>query len=124
MAILPGCKPDNFKPDNSPKLSFTDIWHLCSSFVECKSFLELNSPDILILCETNLDDSIDFGNFSVRGYLPLIGKDSITHIHGLAGYEKDELPFAWDFNWLSVLLLFLLLITFFVVMHGFWFYFI
>ena len=104
MAILPeGCKPDNFKPHNSLKLSFTDIWHLCSSFVECKSFLELNSPDILILCETNLDDSIDFGNFSVRGFLPLIGKDSITHMHGLAGYEKDGLPFAWDlplFNWL------------------------
>ena len=28
-----------------------------------------NSPNILALCETNLDDSIDCGNFSVRGYL-------------------------------------------------------
>ena len=33
---------------------------------------ESNSPDILALCETNLDDFIDSGNFSVRGYLPLI----------------------------------------------------
>ena len=29
-----------------------------------------NSPDILALCETNFDDSIYSGNFSVRGYLP------------------------------------------------------
>ena len=39
----------------------------------CESFLESNSPDILALCETNLDNSIDFAlaNSSVRGYLPL-----------------------------------------------------
>ena len=43
-----------------------------------------------------LDDSIDSGNFSVRGYLPLIRKDSITHMHGLAVYVKEGLPFAWD----------------------------
>ena len=42
------------------------------NFVHCESFLESNSSDILALCETNLDDSIDSGNFSVRGYLLLI----------------------------------------------------
>ena len=47
-----------------------------------------------LLCETNLDDSIDSGNFSVRGYLPLIPKDSNTHMHGLAVYVKEGLPFA------------------------------
>ena len=46
MTISKACKPDNF--------------------VDCESFLESNSPDILALCETNLDDSIDSGNFSVR----------------------------------------------------------
>ena len=56
---------------------------LCSNFVDCESFLESNPPDILALCETNLDDSNDSGNFSVRGYLPLIGKHSSTHKHGL-----------------------------------------
>ena len=67
MAILSkGCKPDKFE------LSFMNIQGLCSNFVECEPFLESNSPDILALCETNLDDSIDSGNFSVRGYLPLI----------------------------------------------------
>ena len=66
------CKPDNFELHNFLKLSFTDIRGLRSNFVDCESFLESNSPDILALCETNLDDSICFGNFSVRGYLPVI----------------------------------------------------
>ena len=73
-----------------------NIWGLRSNFADCESFLESNSPDILALCETNLDDSIDSGNFSVRGYLPLIRKDSSTHMHGLAVYVKEGLPFARD----------------------------
>ena len=82
MAILSkGCKPDNFEAHNSLKLSFTNIRGLRSNFVECEYFLESNSPDNLALWETNLDDSIDSGNFSVRGYLPLIQKDSVTHIY-------------------------------------------
>ena len=97
MAILSkGCKPDNFQPRNSLKLSFTNIRGLRFNFVECESFLESKSPDILALCETNLDDSIDSGNLSVRGYLPLIRKDSITHMHGLAVYVKEGLPFPRD----------------------------
>ena len=88
MAILSkGCKPDKFEPRDSTKLSFVNIQDLPSNFVEeCDSFLESNSPDILVLCETNLDDSIDFGHFSVRDYLPLIRKDSVTHMCGLAIY--------------------------------------
>ena len=73
MAILSKtCKPDNFESHNYPKLSFTNIQGLRLNFVDCKSFLESNCPDILALCETNLDDSIDSGNPTVRGYLPLI----------------------------------------------------
>ena len=34
----------------------TAIWGICSNFVECEWFLESNLPDILTLCETNLDD--------------------------------------------------------------------
>ena len=99
MAILSkACKPDNFESHEYLKLSFTNIRHLRSNFVDCESFLESNSPDILALCETNLDDSIDSGNFSVRGYLPLIQKDSSTHMHGLAVYVKEGLPFAWDLS--------------------------
>ena len=73
MVILSkGCKPDNFELYNSLQLSFINIWGLCSNFIDCESFLESNSPDTLALYETNLDDSIDSGNFSVRGSLPLI----------------------------------------------------
>ena len=99
MAILSReCKPDNFQSHNSLTLSFMNIRGICSNFIEYESFLESNSPEILALCETNLDDSIDSGNFSVRGYLPLIRKDSITHMHGLAVYVKEGLPFAQDLS--------------------------
>ena len=70
MGILSkGCEPDNFKSYNSLKLGITNIWDICSHFVECESFLESNSPDILAVCVTNFDDSIDLGKFYVRGYL-------------------------------------------------------
>ena len=135
VTLSKACKPDNFESHNSLKLSFTNIRGLRSNFVDCESFLESNSPDILALCETNLDESNDSGNFSVRGYLPVIRKDSSTHMHGLAVYVREGLLFARDlslqklcrfllmfstgFTSLSVLLLFPLSIIFFVVMHGF-----
>ena len=34
----------------------------------------------------------------MRGYLPLIQKDSTTHMHGLAVYVKEGLPLAWDLS--------------------------
>ena len=99
MAILSkGCNSDNVVPHNSPKLSFTNIRGLRSNFLECESSLKSNSPDILALFDTNLDDSIDFGNFSVTSYLPLIRKDSIAHMHGLAVNVKEGLPFARDLS--------------------------
>ena len=76
------CKPDHFELHNSIKFSFTSIWGLCLNFLDCKSFLESNSPDILALCETNLDGS--------RGYFPLIQKDSSTHMHGLGCNSADS----------------------------------
>ena len=95
MTILSkACKPDNFESHNFLKLSFMNIQGLRSNFVDCESFFESNSPDIFALCETNLDGSIDSGNFSVRSYLLLIRKDSGTHMHGLTVYAKDRLPFA------------------------------
>ena len=95
MPILSkGCKPDNFESNKSLKLSFTNIRGLRSNFVDCESFLESNSPDILALCETNLNGSIDSGSFSVRVSLHLIRKDSTTH--SLAVYVKEGLPVARD----------------------------
>ena len=66
------------------------------NFFVCKSFFE--SPDILALCETILDDSIDSGNFSVGGYLLLFQKYSSTHMHGLAVYLEEGVSFAQDLS--------------------------
>ena len=84
---------------NSLKLSFRNIWSLRSNFFFFfwKSFLESNSPDIVALCEPIHDDSIDSGNFSVRGLL-LIQKYSSTHIHGLPVYVKEGVSFAQDLS--------------------------
>ena len=137
MTILSkACKPDNFELHNSLKLSFTNIRGLRSNFVDCESFFESNSPDILALCETNLDEWIDSGNFSVRGYLPLLWKDFSTHMHDLAVYMKEGLSFAQDLSLensansnlcfqLALLhavsyFFFLYRSTFFTFMHGFW----
>ena len=85
MAILSKAyKPDNFESHNSLKLSFPNIRGLRLNFVDCESFFESNSPDILALCETNLYGLIDSSNLSVIVYLPLIRKDSSTHMHGLS----------------------------------------
>ena len=65
---------------------------------DCKSFIESNSPDIVALCETNLDNSIDTGSFSVTVYPSLIQKDSSTQMHILAVYVKEGLPFARDLS--------------------------
>ena len=63
MAILSNVhETDNFESHNSLKLSSTNIPSLRSNFNGCKSFLELDYPEILALCETNLDDSIDSDN--------------------------------------------------------------
>ena len=110
-----------------------------SNFVECISFLESNSPDILALCETKLDDSIDSGSLSVRVYLPLIRRDSLTRIHGLAVYVKEGLPFSRDLplensedSYLCFWLALLYSVSYFFLLNDnllccyarFWFYFI
>ena len=45
-----------------------------------------------------LDHSIGSGNFSVTGYLPLIRKDSTTHMNALTVYAKEGIPFAQDLS--------------------------
>ena len=141
MAVLSeGCKPDNFESHNSLKLSFTNIWGNISNFVECEPFLESNSPDILALCETNWDDSIDSGNNSVRGYFPLVREYCYSYPvscslwEGKASFCLGRISrkpcgflfiFSTGFNSFSsfnVLLIFPLSITFFIFMHSFWCY--
>ena len=135
MTILSkACKPVNFEAHNSLKFNLNNIWGLCLNFFECEYVLESNAPDIITLCETNMDDSTDSSNFSVRSYFPLIQKDSVTRMHGLAvclykgktsfciGLISSKIygflvMFSTDFTSLSVLLLFPLMITFFILMQ-------
>ena len=141
MSILSKAfKPDNFESHKTLKLSYMNIWGRPSNFIVSESFLEWKSPDILVLCKINLDDTIDSGNFYVRPYLSLIQKDSGTHMHGLKVNVKEGLPFRTElisrklcrfllmfltcFTSLSVLLLFPLMIIFFLFVNTFWFYFI
>ena len=134
MAILSkACKPDNFESHNSLKLSFTNIRGLRSNFVDCESFLELNSPDILALYETNLDDSIDSGSFSGRGYLLIrnyfstyalscsLREGRTSFYTGLISRRlcRFSLILSTGYTSLSALLLFPQSITFFVFVHGF-----
>ena len=134
MAILSkGCKPDKFDLQNSLKLSFRKIRGLHSNFVQCESFLE-SKP--FALCETNLDGSTDSGNFSLKVYISLIQKDpsyvsSCSLCKSRTCFFKGLfsrklwgflLMFSTRFSTLSVLLLFPLFITFFIVMHSFLFY--
>ena len=90
-----GWKPDNFESHNSLKLIFRNIWGLRFNFVEFEYFLESNSP-------CSMWDKFEwlnwFCNLSVRGYLPLIRKDSITHMHSLPVYVREGLPFARDLS--------------------------
>ena len=132
MAIISkACKPDNFESLNCLKLSLTNIRGLCLNFVDCKSFLESNFPDLLALCETNLDDKLDFGNFSERGYFPLIRKNSTTHMHpcycslcerrtsSCTGPISRKLCFQLALLHSVSYFFFLYLSTFFTFMHGF-----
>ena len=127
MAILSkGCKPDNFEPNNSLKRRFRKL-RPSFQFGWCESFRESNSPNILALCETNVDDSISLWR--------VIHKDSIAHMYGLAVHIYNRrtwfctrlisrklcwllLMFLTGFTSLSILLLFPLSITF-VVMQFF-----
>ena len=87
------------------------------------------------ICQQQLINSlIVFDHFVGLACKDLIQKYSVTYINGLTFDVKEGLPYAWDlslknrrfllmfstgFTSPSVLLLFPLLITFFIFMHGF-----
>ena len=66
MAILlKGCKPDNIESHSSLN-SFTNIRGFAWILLSVDLYLNQNSPDILALCEANVDDSINSGIFLWR----------------------------------------------------------
>ena len=55
MAILSkACKASNFESHNSHNNHITNIRGRHPDYVDSEPFLESNSPDVLVLCETNL----------------------------------------------------------------------
>ena len=80
------------KDTNQFTLNQKTLWNVALCIFEAFIQILLNMNHALdqtfqtALYEANLDDSTDSNNFSVRGYLPLIQKHSITHMHGLAVY--------------------------------------
>ena len=127
-------KPDIFESHDSLKLIFTNIRDLRSNFVERESFPESNSPNILALCETNLDDSIDW-QFLCEGLLSFNPKGffysntwSCSLCEGRTSFCTWFLSrklcgfllmFSTGFTSFSILLPFPLIITLFVFMHRF-----
>ena len=61
-------------------------------------FLESTLLTFLFFVRQTWMTQLILGNFSVRVYLLLIWRGSITHMHGLAVYVKEGLPFAWDLS--------------------------
>ena len=86
------------KSHNSLKLVFTNTGGLGSNFVGFQFSLESDSPDICVLCETKSKDSVVSRNLLCMVHVPLVGKDSVTHMHVRAVYVKDRLPFARDLS--------------------------
>ena len=97
---------------NSLELSFTNIWDLCSNFADCEfPWIKLSWHSCSMWDKRRW---LNFGNFSVSCYLPLIWKVSIAHMHGLVVYVEEGRPFAWalslenskhsyDFDWLHII---------------------
>ena len=91
-------KPASSKLPTPLTISFSNIRGLRSNFSDVESFLYQNSPDILALCETNLNSDIPSDDFLVPGYLPLSRKDSVNHMHGLGLFIHENLPIAREFD--------------------------
>ena len=144
MAILSkGYKPNNFESHNSLKLSSTNIQGHRSKFYWIWIFPWFQLSWYSCFMWDKFGWLNWFSQFLCEGFifnLPLIRKDSVTHMHGLpcslwqafllnGTYLQKNL---WILSYLcfrlaflhSVSCFFFVLITFFIFIHGFWCYFI
>ena len=86
-------QPDTFESRSFLKLNLNNIWSLRSNFIGNESYLKPTYSDILALYETNIEESIYYSNLSARGFLHLIWKNSVSHVHRIAVYVE---------RWISV----------------------
>ena len=146
MVILSkACKQDNFQLPNSLNLSFMSMWGLCLDFVDSWILLVLYFPWIELpwyFC--SMWDKLGWLNWfwqflceRLSSFNPKGFQYSYAWSHSLCEGRTSFwmgvisrklcrflLMFSTGFTLFSVLLLFLLSITFFIFVHGFWFYFI
>ena len=128
------CKPDKFESHNSLKLSFTNIWCLCSNFADCESFLECCFVwDKLgwlnwfwqLLCERLSSPNSKRFWYSYAWSRSLCeGRTSFYTRPISRKFCKFLFMFSAGFTLLNILFLFPLVITFFNFVHSFWFCFI
>ena len=71
LIMSEACKQDSL----NDRLCFTNVRSLHSNFLGCEPFTELNSPDIITLCEMQLGGLNEFSNLSIRNDLLLTQKD-------------------------------------------------
>ena len=132
--IIKGSKPGNFEKHNSLKLSFTNIWGFRSNFPgiklswqSCSMWEKLGWLNWFwqFLCE-GLSSFNSKTFYYTYAWSCSLCKRKASFSTGLISRKLwgSLLMFSITFTSLTVLLLFPLLITFFVAMHGFWFYFI
>ena len=75
-------------------IAYTNIRGLRTNFVYVEPYLNSKKPDMLALCETNLNPEISEKEFDIPGYCSLSVKQ--RHMHGLAVYIKEGIPCARD----------------------------
>ena len=139
-----GSKPDNFEPHNSPELCFRNIRGLCSNFVECESFMWIFPWIELSWHSGSMWDKLGWLKWFWQFLRDRLSSFNLKRLYysyacSCSLYERRSsfctgpisrklytflLVFSTGFTTLGVLLLFPLLITFFVFIYGFWFYFI
>ena len=96
MAILSkGCKPDNFEPHKSVKRRFRKLQGLHSNVFDVNLFLNQTFLTFLLYVRQTWMTRLVL-EISVKAYLPLIRKDSITLMYGLAVHINEGLAFAQD----------------------------
>ena len=87
MAIISKARKLKFQSSlqlNFPNIQVTNISGFLFNFVGCESFFKSSNPDDLTLCDKTLEDSVESGNVSMRGYLHLIRRGPVTYMHDLA----------------------------------------
>lgn len=76
------------------KISTFKIRGICTNLYSVESFLFEKSPDIIALCESNLNSLTSSSDFSIPGDFSLLRKDSKVQMYRLEFNAREYLPLA------------------------------